>query len=198
MLSVTAFEPFSNRVNATLIDQSGVELKLSGTYKREEAQLLLQVHLIRGAGGDLHEQVQDRQLGLGRTSKTCVCHTCPPTNSFFYQGLVRGKGFGQFGLQRLDNLDPNKEISNYNFASNSSSVAAAILVPFIAMIIAGFALYLYKHRRRPKVPFNGYAGHENSNGRATFENPMYDRNIQPTDIITNDTEFTVSTVCTAV
>lgn len=38
------------------------------------------------------------------------------------------------------------ENTSYNFASNSSSVAAAILVPFIAMIIAGFALYLYKHR----------------------------------------------------
>lgn len=53
-------------------------------------------------------------------------------------------------------------------------------------------------RRRPKVPFNGYVGHENTNGRATFENPMYDRNIQPTDIMANETEFTVSTVCTAV
>lgn len=53
-------------------------------------------------------------------------------------------------------------------------------------------------RKRPKVPFNGYAGHENTNGRATFENPMYDRNIQPTDIMPNESEFTVSTVCTAV
>lgn len=43
-----------------------------------------------------------------------------------------------------EGLDPKGD--NYNFASNSSSVAAAILVPFIAMIIAGFALYLYKHR----------------------------------------------------
>ncbi|MEQ2206263.1 CUB and sushi domain-containing protein 2, partial [Xenoophorus captivus] len=120
------------------------------------------------------------------------------SNSFVYQGFVRGKGFGQFGLQRLESLDPSRDNPGYNFASNSSSVAAAILVPFIAMIIAGFALYLYKHRRRPKVPFNGYVGHENTNGRATFENPMYDRNIQPTDIMANETEFTVSTVCTAV
>lgn len=58
--------------------------------------------------------------------------------------------------------------------------------------------YLSHSRRRPKVPFNGYVGHENTNGRATFENPMYDRNIQPTDIMANETEFTVSTVCTAV
>lgn len=59
--------------------------------------------------------------------------------------------------------------------------------------------FFWSHsRRRPKVPFNGYVGHENTNGRATFENPMYDRNIQPTDIMANETEFTVSTVCTAV
>ncbi|MED6243438.1 CUB and sushi domain-containing protein 2 [Ataeniobius toweri] len=32
MLSITAFEPFSNRVNGTLIDHSGVELKLAGMY----------------------------------------------------------------------------------------------------------------------------------------------------------------------
>ncbi|XP_048086105.1 CUB and sushi domain-containing protein 1 [Alosa alosa] len=193
MLSVTAFEPFSNRVNATLIDHSGVELKLSGTYKREEAQLLLQVHQVRGPVEIFMNKFKIENWALeGHVSYM------PSTNSFVYQGFVRGKGFGQFGLQRLDNLDPSRENPSYNFASNSSSVAAAILVPFIAMIIAGFALYLYKHRRRPKVPFNGYAGHENTNGRATFENPMYDRNIQPTDIMANETEFTVSTVCTAV
>lgn len=45
-----------------------------------------------------------------------------------------------------ESLDSSKDNTGYNFASNSSSVAAAILVPFIAMIIAGFALYLYKHR----------------------------------------------------
>lgn len=32
MLNITAFEPFSNRVNGTLIDHSGVELKLAGGY----------------------------------------------------------------------------------------------------------------------------------------------------------------------
>ncbi|XP_036410979.1 CUB and sushi domain-containing protein 2 [Megalops cyprinoides] len=195
MLSVTSFEPFTNRVNGTLIDHSGVELKLAGIYKKEEAHLLLQVHQIRGPVEIFVNKFKSDNWALdGHVSYMAS------TNSFVYQGFVRGKGFGQFGLQRLDteSLDPNRENPGYNFASNSSSVAAAILVPFIAMIIAGFALYLYKHRRRPKVPFNGYAGHENTNGRATFENPMYDRNIQPTDIMANETEFTISTVCTAV
>ncbi|NXA58316.1 CSMD2 protein, partial [Mohoua ochrocephala] len=95
-------------------------------------------------------------------------------------------------------MENDPESIGHHFASNSSSVAAAILVPFIALIIAGFVLYLYKHRRRPKVPFNGYAGHENTNVRGTFENPMYDRNLQPSDIMAGEAEFTVSTVCTAV
>ncbi|KAK0153136.1 CUB and sushi domain-containing protein 2 [Merluccius polli] len=193
MLSISAFEAFSNRVNGTLIDHSGVELKLAGTYKREEAQLLLQVHQIRGP-----VEIFVNKFKIDNWALDGHVSYIPSSNSFVYQGFVRGKGFGQFGLQRMENLDPNRENPGYNFASNSSSVAAAILVPFIAMIIAGFALYLYKHRRRPKVPFNGYVGHENTNGRATFENPMYDRNIQPTDILANESEFTVSTVCTAV
>uniref|UniRef100_A0AAQ4QYC2 CUB and Sushi multiple domains 2 n=1 Tax=Gasterosteus aculeatus aculeatus TaxID=481459 RepID=A0AAQ4QYC2_GASAC len=163
MLSITAFEPFSNRVNATLIDHSGVELKLAGwcTKSRSHSQ-----HLQNN-----HTNTRRRLHCVGDSMSSV-----PPPES----------------------LDSSKDNTGYNFASNSSSVAAAILVPFIAMIIAGFALYLYKHRRRPKVPFNGYVGHENTNGRATFENPMYDRNIQPTDIMASETEFTVSTVCTAV
>uniref|UniRef100_A0AAZ3Q759 CUB and Sushi multiple domains 2 n=1 Tax=Oncorhynchus tshawytscha TaxID=74940 RepID=A0AAZ3Q759_ONCTS len=197
MLSITSYEAFNQRVNGTLIDHSGVELKLAGTYKREESQLLLQVHQIRGPVEIFVNKFKMDNWALdGHVSKA--------PGSFVYQGFVRGKGFGQFGLQRLGDLDRSRE--NPHFPPNSSSVAAAILVPFIAMIIAGFALshmiqyidplYLYEHR--PKVLFNGYAGHENTNGRATFENPMYDRNIQPTDILANETEFTVSTVCTAV
>uniref|UniRef100_A0A4W6D789 CUB and Sushi multiple domains 2 n=1 Tax=Lates calcarifer TaxID=8187 RepID=A0A4W6D789_LATCA len=177
MLSITAFEPFSNRVNGTLIDHSGVELKLAGTYKREEAQLLLQVHQIRGPVEIFVNKFKIDNWAL--------------------DGHVSSSS-GSGSIQHLSFLDQSRDNPGYNFASNSSSVAAAILVPFIAMIIAGFALYLYKHRRRPKVPFNGYVGHENTNGRATFENPMYDRNIQPTDIMASETEFTVSTVCTAV
>uniref|UniRef100_A0A8K9V7L3 CUB and Sushi multiple domains 2 n=1 Tax=Oncorhynchus mykiss TaxID=8022 RepID=A0A8K9V7L3_ONCMY len=188
MLSITSYEAFNQRVNGTLIDHSGVELKLAGTYKREESQLLLQVHQIRGP-----VEIFVNKFKMDNWALDGHVSYIASSSSFVYQGFVRGKGFGQFGLQRLDTSRENS-----HFPPNSSSVAAAILVPFIAMIIAGFALYLYKHRRRPKVPFNSYSGHENTNGRATFENPMYDRNIQPTDILANETEFTVSTVCTAV
>ncbi|KAL7980566.1 hypothetical protein Chor_001720, partial [Crotalus horridus] len=195
MLSVTSFDPVTSKVNATLMDHSGVELQVSGIYKREDVHLLLQVHQITGPLEIFTNKFKNDKWALDG-------HVTPEASSgtFVYQGFVHGKGFGQFGLQRLDSsiIERDPESTGYPFASNSSSVAAAILVPFIALMIAGFVLYLYKHRRRPKVPFNGYAGHENTNVRGTFENPMYDRNLQPTDIMANEAEFTVSTVCTAV
>ncbi|XP_053123530.1 CUB and sushi domain-containing protein 2 isoform X5 [Hemicordylus capensis] len=193
MLSVTSFDPLTSKVNATLIDHSGVELQVSGIYKREDVHLLLQLYQIAGPVEIMNKFKNDKWALDG--------HVTPDSSSgtFVYQGFVHGKDFGQFGLQRLDSItERDPESMGHPFASNSSSVAAAILVPFIALIIAGFVLYLYKHRRRPKVPFNGYAGHENTNVRGTFENPMYDRNLQPTDIMGNEAEFTVSTVCTAV
>lgn len=63
--------------------------------------------------------------------------------SFF---VVSGTKPGLLCLLPTESLDSFRDNQGYSFASNSSSVAAAILVPFIAMIIAGFALYLYKHR----------------------------------------------------
>ncbi|XP_041439963.1 CUB and sushi domain-containing protein 2 isoform X1 [Xenopus laevis] len=193
MLTVTSFETGSSKVNATMIDHSGVELQVSGIYKKEDFHLLLQAHQVRGPADIFMDKFKKDSWALdGHVSSES------PGGTYVYQGFVRGKGFGQFGLQRLDlRLLGNDPDTIGHFPSNSSSVAAAILVPFIALIIAGFVLYLYKHRR-PKVPFNGFAGHENTNGRATFENPMYERNVQPTEIVANETEFTVSTVCTAV
>ncbi|KAG9330843.1 hypothetical protein JZ751_021931 [Albula glossodonta] len=130
MLTVTVFDPFSNHVNGTLTDHSGVELKLSGVYRSMEAHLLLQVYQIRGPVEIFVHKFKSENWALDG------------------HGFVRGKGFGQFGLQRIDleSAVQDRETLGYNFTFNSSSVAAAILVPFIATIIAGFALYLYKHR----------------------------------------------------
>ncbi|XP_069079880.1 CUB and sushi domain-containing protein 2 [Pleurodeles waltl] len=193
MLTVTFFDAATSKVNATMIDHSGVELQLSGVYKKDDVHLLLQLYHIRGPVEMFINKFKTDDWSLdGHVSSE------PSMGTYVFQGFVRGKGFGQFGLQRLDLRAKDTDSIGHHFTSNSSSVAAAILVPFIALIIAGFVLYLYKHRRRPKVPFNGFVGHENTNGRATFENPMYDRNVQPTEIVANETEFTVSTVCTAV
>uniref|UniRef100_A0A9L0I7U5 CUB and Sushi multiple domains 2 n=1 Tax=Equus asinus TaxID=9793 RepID=A0A9L0I7U5_EQUAS len=169
MLRVTGFQVVNSKVNATMIDHSGVELHLAGTYRKEDFHLLLQVYQTTGPVEIFVNKFKDDHWALdGHVSSSSG-------GTFVYQGSVKGQGFGQFGFQRLGNY---------------SSVAAAILVPFIALIIS--------EGTRPKVPFNGYAGHENTNVRATFENPMYDRNIQPTDIMATEAEFTVSTVCTAV
>lgn len=59
-----------------------------------------------------------------------------------------------------------------------------------------FSLFLF--RTRPKVQYNGYAGHENSNGQASFENPMYDTNLKPTEAKAVRFDTTLNTVCTVV
>uniref|UniRef100_A0A8C3UBV4 CUB and Sushi multiple domains 2 n=1 Tax=Catharus ustulatus TaxID=91951 RepID=A0A8C3UBV4_CATUS len=191
MLSVTSFDPTTSKVNATLIDHSGVELQVSGIYKKEDVHLLLQVYQIMGPLEIFANKFRNEKWALdGHVSlemwemfwKCGKCEKCVPLCC----------------VPDISMMENDPESIGHHFASNSSSVAAAILVPFIALIIAGFVLYLYKHRRRPKVPFNGYAGHENTNVRGTFENPMYDRNLQPSDIMGGEAEFTVSTVCTAV
>lgn len=48
MLSITAFEPFSNRVNGTLMDHSGVQLNLAGegSYISTLQHILQSAHLL--------------------------------------------------------------------------------------------------------------------------------------------------------
>lgn len=60
-----------------------------------------------------------------------------------------------------------------------------------------FLLILF-FRTRPKVQFNGYVGHESSNGQASFENPMYDTNMKPTEAKAVRFDTTLNTVCTVV
>lgn len=69
------------------------------------------------------------------------------------KGLEMWEMFGKCGkcvplccVPDISMMENDPESIGHHFASNSSSVAAAILVPFIALIIAGFVLYLYKHR----------------------------------------------------
>lgn len=44
------------------------------------------------------------------------------------------------------NMSESNNSSNPPHGTNSSSVAIAILVPFFALIFAGFGFYLYKQR----------------------------------------------------
>ncbi|KAM5163755.1 CUB and sushi domain-containing protein 1 [Mantella aurantiaca] len=191
-LTVDWFNNTSSKVNGTFLDTNKSELKLSGIYKKEEAHLLLKVFQIKGSSEILTKKFQNDNWGMdGYVSSG------KEKSVFNYQGDIQSKDFGKFVFQRQVSQNINDSSNNY-YGTNSSSVAAAILVPFFALILSGFAFYLYKHRARPKVQYNGYAGHENSNGQASFENPMYDTNLKPTEAKAVRFDTTLNTVCTVV
>ncbi|KAM4592287.1 CUB and sushi domain-containing protein 1-like [Odontesthes bonariensis] len=189
--TVTGFNASSGRVNVTLLENSGVSIRLSGTYKSEENQLLLKVYQVKGPTEHYLSKFKNDNWAMDGyvTSES-------DQKSFVYQGHIHSKDFGKFHLTRQGPVTMAMDPSNPY--TNSSSVAAAILVPFFALILSGFAFYLYKHRTRPKVQFNGYVGHETSNGQASFENPMYDTNMKPTEAKAVRFDTTLNTVCTVV
>ncbi|MED6285967.1 CUB and sushi domain-containing protein 1 [Characodon lateralis] len=210
--AVTGFNATSSRVNITLLETSGVSIRLSGTYKSEENQLLLKVYQVKGPTEHYYSKFKNDNWAMDGyvTAES-------DQKTFVYQGHIHSKDFGKFSLTRQGPVTTAMNPSNPY--TNSSSVAAAILVPFFALILSGFAFYLYKHRTlsadtddnerpkntwgpggrtRPKVQFNGYVGHESSNGQASFENPMYDTNMKPTEAKAVRFDTTLNTVCTVV
>uniref|UniRef100_A0A8D2K479 CUB and Sushi multiple domains 1 n=1 Tax=Theropithecus gelada TaxID=9565 RepID=A0A8D2K479_THEGE len=192
-LTVDWFNATSSKVNATFSEASQVELRLTGVYKKEEAHLLLKAFQIKGPADIFVSKFENDNWGLDGYVSSGL-----ERGGFTFQGDIHGKDFGKFKLERQDPLNPDQDSSNHYHGTSSGSVAAAILVPFFALILSGFAFYLYKHRTRPKVQYNGYAGHENSNGQASFENPMYDTNLKPTEAKAVRFDTTLNTVCTVV
>uniref|UniRef100_A0A8B7TPY5 CUB and sushi domain-containing protein 1-like n=1 Tax=Castor canadensis TaxID=51338 RepID=A0A8B7TPY5_CASCN len=192
-LTVDWFNATSSKVNATFTAASQVQLELTGVYKKEEAHLLLKAFHMKGPVDIFVSKFENDSWGLNGYVSSGL-----ERGGFTYQGDVHGKDFGKFKLERQDPSNSNQDSSNHYQGTSSGSVAAAILVPFFALILSGFAFYLYKHRTRPKVQFNGYAGHENSNGQASFENPMYDTNLKPTEAKAVRFDTTLNTVCTVV
>ncbi|KAF7212586.1 CUB and sushi domain-containing protein 1 isoform X2 [Nothobranchius furzeri] len=188
--TVTGFNATSGRVNVTLLETSGVSIRLSGTYKSEENQLLLKVYQVKGPTEYYYSKFKNDNWAMDGYV------TSESDQTFVYQGHIHSKDFGKFHLTKQGPVTTAMDPSNVY--TNSSSVAAAILVPFFALILSGFAFYLYKHRTRPKVQFNGYVGHESSNGQASFENPMYDTNMKPTEAKAVRFDTTLNTVCTVV
>ncbi|XP_053315605.1 CUB and sushi domain-containing protein 1 [Spea bombifrons] len=191
-LTVDWFNNTSSKVNGTLLDIHGSEMKLSGVYKKEEAHLLLKVFQVKKPSEVLIKKFENENWSMDGFVSSGI-----EDGVFNYQGDIHNKDFGKFIFQRQSSQNINDSSNNHN-GTNSSSVAAAILVPFFALILSGFAFYLYKHRARPKVQYNGYAGHENSNGQASFENPMYDTNLKPTEAKAVRFDTTLNTVCTVV
>ncbi|KAJ8250433.1 hypothetical protein COCON_G00223550 [Conger conger] len=213
-ITVSGFNVTTSKVNVTLLEHNTVQIKLSGTYKKEENHLLLKVYQVRGPAALSFSKFKNDNWAMDGyvTAES-------DKNTFVYQGFIHGKDFGKFQFTRQGLITTDMDPSNPYYGTNSSSVAAAILVPFFALILSGFAFYLYKHRvlsqdaddserpkdviragcrTRPKVQFNGYAGHENTNGQASFENPMYDTNMKPTEAKAVRFDTTLNTVCTVV
>uniref|UniRef100_A0A2K6FE01 CUB and Sushi multiple domains 1 n=1 Tax=Propithecus coquereli TaxID=379532 RepID=A0A2K6FE01_PROCO len=192
-LTVDWFNATSSKVNATFTEASPAELKLTGVYKKEEAHLLLKAFQSKGTVDIFVSKFENDNWGLDGYVSSGL-----ERGGFTFQGDIHGKDFGKFKLERQDPLNSDQDSSSHYQGTSSGSVAAAILVPFFALILSGFAFYLYKHRTRPKVQYNGYAGHENSNGQASFENPMYDTNLKPTEAKAVRFDTTLNTVCTVV
>ncbi|XP_049586359.1 CUB and sushi domain-containing protein 3 isoform X2 [Syngnathus scovelli] len=169
-MTVTSFNTTTGNVNVTLND-SCVEFLLSGVYKHQEARLTLALYRMRALA---HSSLS--RITAATWSMEGFVSAEPEGSSFVYQGFIQGKDYGQFGLQRLGlNVRENFTFSSpeVNTSTKSSSVAVAILVPFFALILAGLAFYVYKQRKTDKAQYTGCSVHENNNGQATFENPMY-------------------------
>ncbi|KAM6149501.1 CUB and sushi domain-containing protein 1 [Erethizon dorsatum] len=192
-LTVDWFNATSSKVNATFTTAPQVQLDLTGVYKKEEAHLLLKAFQMKGQVDIFVSKFENDNWGLDGYVSSGL-----ERGGFTFQGDIHGKDFGKFKLERQDPSSSVQDPSNHYHGTSSGSVAAAILVPFFALILLGFAFYLYKHRTRPKVQYNGYAGHENSNGQASFENPMYDTNLKPTEAKAVRFDTTLNTVCTVV
>ncbi|XP_078253265.1 CUB and sushi domain-containing protein 3 isoform X2 [Rhinoraja longicauda] len=191
-LTVTSYNTSSSRVNATLTN-SNMELQLSGVYKSQEARLMLLMYHVIAPDQTSISTIKDKWAMDGYVSAE------PDGATYVFQGFIQGEDYGQFGVQRLGlNSSHGPNSPNQPHGTNSSSVAIAILVPFFALIFAGFGFYLYKQRTAPKTQYTGCSVHENNNGQAAFENPMYDTNAKSAEGKAVRFDPNLNTVCTMV
>ncbi|XP_061076047.1 LOW QUALITY PROTEIN: CUB and sushi domain-containing protein 3-like [Conger conger] len=192
-LSVTSFNTTTGRVNVTLTN-SHMELLLSGVYKSQEARLMLFVYHATAASHVVLSRIKEQTWSMdGFVSAE------PDGATYVFQGFIQGKDYGQFGLQRIGlNVSQSDNSSSAPSGTSSASVAIAILVPFLALISAGFGFYLYKQRTTPKMQYSGCSPHENNNGQAAFENPMYNTNAKSIEGKAVRFDPNLNTVCTMV
>ncbi|XP_056125886.1 CUB and sushi domain-containing protein 3 isoform X4 [Rhinichthys klamathensis goyatoka] len=192
-LTITSFNATSGKVNVTLTNRHS-ELLLSGVYKSRAARLTLRLHHMRSLVKSSFSQISEQTLIMD--GFVSADHE---GNTYLFQGFIQARDYGPFGLQRqgLNTLDPTRS-AEIPPRSNSSSVAVAILVPFFALIFAGFGFYLYKQRKSDKAEFSGCSVHENNNGQATFENPMYNTSSKSIEGKVVRFDPNLNTVCTMV
>uniref|UniRef100_A0A671XBF2 CUB and Sushi multiple domains 3 n=1 Tax=Sparus aurata TaxID=8175 RepID=A0A671XBF2_SPAAU len=186
-LTVTSFNASTGKVNVTLTDSS-MEFLLSGVYKRQEARLMLLLYQMRAVAHSSLSRITDETWAMdGFVSAE------PEGGSYVFQGFIQGKDYGQFGLQRVGMC-----LFKYSESHcHCSSVAVAILVPFFALIFAGLGFYLYK-QKTDKAQYTGCSVHENNNGQATFENPMYNTNTKAAEGKVVRFDPNLNTICTMV
>uniref|UniRef100_A0A3Q2Q9C4 CUB and Sushi multiple domains 3 n=1 Tax=Fundulus heteroclitus TaxID=8078 RepID=A0A3Q2Q9C4_FUNHE len=182
--TVTSFNASTGKVNVTLTDSS-TEFLLSGIENGWMEIYILKKVLF----------ISINKLSIRYTM--CVSAE-PEGGSYVFQGFIQGKDFGQFGLQRLVLSTSSSSSSSSSLSSSSSSVAVAILVPFFALIFAGLGFYLYKQRKTDKAQYTGCSVHENNNGQATFENPMYNTTTKAAEGKVVRFDPNLNTICTMV
>uniref|UniRef100_A0A6Q2X490 CUB and Sushi multiple domains 3a n=1 Tax=Esox lucius TaxID=8010 RepID=A0A6Q2X490_ESOLU len=190
-LSITSFNVTSGRVNVTLTN-SNMELLLSGIYKSQEARLMLHLYSVKTASHTTLSRVKEDRWSMDGFVSTVSAE--PDGATYVFQGFIQGKDYGQFGVA----WENSNNSTNLPHGTNSSSVAIAILVPFFALIFAGFGFYLYKQRTTPKTQYTGCSVHENNNGQAAFENPMYNTNTKSVEGKAVRFDPNLNTVCTMV
>uniref|UniRef100_A0A8C0UGY3 CUB and sushi domain-containing protein 3 n=1 Tax=Cyanistes caeruleus TaxID=156563 RepID=A0A8C0UGY3_CYACU len=190
-LTVTSFNATSGRVNATLTN-SNMELLLSGVYKSQEARLMLHIYLIKAPSHTSASKLKEEKWAMDGFVSIFLLQQrgkffLLKSSTYVFQGFIQGL-----------NMSEGSNSSNQPHGTNSSSVAIAILVPFFALIFAGFGFYLYKQRTAPKTQYTGCSVHENNNGQAAFENPMYDTNAKSVEGKAVRFDPNLNTVCTMV
>uniref|UniRef100_A0A8C2WGD8 CUB and Sushi multiple domains 3 n=1 Tax=Cyclopterus lumpus TaxID=8103 RepID=A0A8C2WGD8_CYCLU len=192
-LSITSFNSTTGRVNVSL-SNSNMELLLSG-IKCTKIFLFMHLQCCHFNGHTQMSQSETSHCSSFPLSSLQVSAE-PDGSSYVFQGFIQGKDYGQFGLQRLGNSLQNSPPPQ--LGTNSSSVAIAILVPFFALIFTGFGFYLYKQRTTPKTQYTGCSVHENNNGQAAFENPMYNTSAKAVEGKAVRFDPNLNTVCTMV
>uniref|UniRef100_A0AAZ3NYA2 CUB and Sushi multiple domains 3a n=1 Tax=Oncorhynchus tshawytscha TaxID=74940 RepID=A0AAZ3NYA2_ONCTS len=184
-LSITSFNTTTGRVNVSLTN-SNMELLLSGVYKSQEARLMLLMYHVKTSThttlGKVKEETWSMDGFVSLPFRT------------YRRGLILMLFLSHTGL----NMSESNNSSNPPHGTNSSSVAIAILVPFFALIFAGFGFYLYKQRTTPKAQYTGCSVHENNNGQAAFENPMYNTSAKSVEGKAVRFDPNLNTVCTMV
>uniref|UniRef100_A0A672SDS5 CUB and sushi domain-containing protein 3-like n=1 Tax=Sinocyclocheilus grahami TaxID=75366 RepID=A0A672SDS5_SINGR len=188
-LTITSFNATTGKVNVTLTNRHS-ELLLSGK-KAIPWNIAQNIRSIQ----NLREH--DVHLCVVVLLEVSADHE---GNTYLFQGFIQGRDYGPFGLQRQGMLHLSNPTRSPEGPprTNSSSVAVAILVPFFALIFAGFGFYLYKQRKSDKAEYSGCSVHENNNGQATFENPMYNTNSKSIEGKVVRFDPNLNTVCTMV